>query len=334
MEKGITIAGNLIVDNVKSIDAYPQQGMLANIRSVSRCIGGCAGNTIMDLSIIDPALPLACIGKVGCDETGDYIVSLLESRGIDVAQVGRASQPTSFTDVMTSRENGQRTFFHNRGANAAFTDTDIDFDRVETSIFHIGYALLLDGFDQEDAEHGTVMAKTLRRLRQKGIRTSLDVVSEHGDRFRKVVVPSLKYCSYAIMNEIEAGMVTDVPVRDESGTLLAENLEEVCRRLLAFGVEECVVVHMPEMGCAMDSAGRYTRVGSCEIPQQDIRGTVGAGDAFCAGMLYAFYQGWDIEAALRFANGAAACNLMAEDSISGMQDKGVIQSLQYAIREV
>ena len=73
MNKGIAIAGNLIVDNVKMCDVYPESGMLTNIREVSRCIGGCAGNTIADLAIIDPSLKLQCIGMVGSDADGVYV---------------------------------------------------------------------------------------------------------------------------------------------------------------------------------------------------------------------------------------------------------------------
>lgn len=41
MDRGIAVAGNIIVDIVKNVDCYPQLGMLANIRSLSPAIGGC-----------------------------------------------------------------------------------------------------------------------------------------------------------------------------------------------------------------------------------------------------------------------------------------------------
>ena len=66
---------------------------------------------------------------------------------------------------------------------------------------------------------------------------------------------------------------------------------------------------------------------SLKLPQGYIKGTVGAGDAFCAGCLYAIYHGYDDHAMLEFASGAAACNLAAEDSVSGMKDKKYIHDL-------
>ena len=59
----------------------------------------------------------------------------------------------------------------------------------------------------------------------------------------------------------------------------------------------------------------------------DIKGTVGAGDSFAAGCLYGIYNGFTDAEILEFASGAAACNLAAEDSVSGMRDAGYIRGL-------
>ena len=39
---------------------------------------------------------------------------------------------------------------HKKGANAEFSPEDIDIDSLSCDIFHIGYVLLLDKFDEED----------------------------------------------------------------------------------------------------------------------------------------------------------------------------------------
>lgn len=54
----ITIAGNLVVDNIKTIDVYSKRSMLSNILDVERCAGGCATNTIVHLAKIDGDIPL------------------------------------------------------------------------------------------------------------------------------------------------------------------------------------------------------------------------------------------------------------------------------------
>ena len=52
-----------------------------------------------------------------------------------------------------------------------------------------------------------------------------------------------------------------------------------------------------------------------------IKGSVGAGDTFCAGSLYGIYHGLSDEQILKFASAAAACNLFAANSIDGIKSK-------------
>ena len=57
----------------------------------------------------------------------------------------------------------------------------------------IGYILLLPALDAPDDEYGAKMARLLHRAQKQGLKTSIDVVSESGDRFAKLVTPALKY---------------------------------------------------------------------------------------------------------------------------------------------
>ncbi|MBE6688026.1 MAG: carbohydrate kinase family protein [Ruminococcaceae bacterium] len=329
MSKGIIIAGNLIVDHVKVCDDYPKIGLLTNIREVSDCIGGCAGNTICDIAKIDPSVPLKCFGKVGNDADGTYIKNLLTSLGVNIDGVKTSqTQPTSFTDVMSAISAKERTFFHARGANAEFSIDDIDFDNLEADIFHIGYALLLDGFDAEDPEYGTVMAKTLAKVQAKGIKTCIDVVSESSDRFNRIVTPALKYCTYIIINEVEAELITGITIRDTDGKMSENAIKEACKVFFEKGVGEVVCIHFPEGGYYVDKDGNCTYMSSVNIPKSDIKGKVGAGDAFCAGMLYSLYKGFDAKYSLRVAGAAAACNLTEQNSIDGLRSFDEMMKLE------
>ncbi|HSK68932.1 MAG TPA: carbohydrate kinase family protein, partial [Candidatus Limnocylindria bacterium] len=73
MDRGITCAGNLIVDQVKEIEAYPQPGNLTTIKAVSRTVGGLVPNCLLALRALDPVLPLEAVGLVGNDEPGDWL---------------------------------------------------------------------------------------------------------------------------------------------------------------------------------------------------------------------------------------------------------------------
>ncbi len=59
--KGIAVAGNVLVDIVKSIDTYPEKGMLVNINDISMAVGGCVPNTSINLAKIDRSIPITAL---------------------------------------------------------------------------------------------------------------------------------------------------------------------------------------------------------------------------------------------------------------------------------
>ena len=325
--KGVTIAGNIIMDVVKSIGTYPEKGMLVNISDIDASVGGCAPNTAIDLAKIDRRVPISVIGKVGTDENGRFIVSKLQKHGINIGKICYTSEhPTSFCDVM-SIPSGERTFFYKSGANADFSPSDIDISSLSCDIFHIGYILLLDKFDAEDAEFGTVMARFLHDLQKAGIKTSIDVVSDSSGNFEKKVIPALKYCNYVIINEIECCGIWHVDARLPDERINKAGVREAMEKTLAAGVGDLVVVHCKECSFSMDKKGVFTEIPSLNVPPEDIKGAVGAGDAFCAGCLYAIYNGYGASEMLEFASAAAACSLLEANATDGMRDRNEIVKL-------
>lgn len=328
-KKGICIAGNILADIIKNIDYYPNSGLLTTIRNVKLSVGGCVPNTAINLAKIDKSLPISVIGKVGKDDNGKFLLSELSRYGINCERVTiSADKPTSFTDVM-NEPSGERTFFQARGANAEFSPEDIDIDSINSQILHIGYILLLDSFDEEDKEYGTVMARFLHDVQQRGIKTSIDVVSESRPDFKDKMIPAFKYCDYVIINEIEAGMVSDISAYNEKGELDINNIRKMMEFIASKGVKEKVVIHCKPAGFCYDVAsGKFTSVASLNIPKSEIKGSVGAGDTFCAATLYAIYNNFTDEQLLKFASSAAACNLFAENSVDGMKSKSEIEKME------
>lgn len=323
--RGIMFAGNILVDVVKNIWKYPQKGTLASITDVSRSVGGLVPNTAINLAKIDRSIPLCAIGRVGDDEYGRYVTGRMEHFGIDTKYVKVSpTAPTSFSDVM-SEPQGERTFFHARGANAEFNPNDVNLNTLPGKILHIGYILLLDCFDRADAEYGTVMARFLHEAQERGIKTSIDVVSDSGADYHSKIAPALPYCDYVVINEIECCSVWGLEARRRDGRLHWENIRLAMRKTADCGVRERVVVHSKEAGFCLDTqSGQFTQVPSLQLPKEMIKGSVGAGDAFCAGCLYAIETGLTAQAMLEFASAAAACSLLAENSVDGMVEKSEV----------
>lgn len=333
MEKGIAIAGNMIVDILYPISGFPKPGELVTITGdVSRATGGCVCNDIVDLAILDPSLPLTALGRVGDDEAGDFVLQKMrEHPCIDLSQVRRGGT-TSFTLVMADEISKQRSFYQCRGANAEFCEADINWDALNADLLHIGYILLLDALDAPDEEYGTKMARLLHTARQRGIKTSIDVVSEAGERFRHIVGPALKYTDYCIINELEAQATTEVELVDADGKLIRENLPAALKRMKQMGVTTWAVIHCPEGGFGLDENDKFVQVEGLKLPEGYIKGSVGAGDAFCSGVLYAAWKGLPMAQGLELGTAAAACSLSQPGATEGMRGYEETMSLYRKLR--
>ena len=320
MRKGICCAGNMIVDITYPIETWPRQNELTHItEGITQSTGGSVCNTITDIAKLDPSMHLVASGFAGHDAEGDFVLAELgKYPNIDLSMVKRDGR-TSFTAVMSNNQTKERTFFQHAGANAYYGEEHIDWDRLDVNIFHIGYILLLPHLDEPDAEYGTKMARLLHRAQQAGMKTSIDVVSESGDRFKRLVTPALKYTDYCIINELETQQTTGVALRDDDGTLHVENMKAALEKLHELGVSTWAVIHCPEIGCGMDADGNYFEFRSLKLPKGYIKGTVGAGDAFCAGVLYAAESGRSLPEALKLGACSAAASLSEVSASDGVK---------------
>lgn len=320
MRKGICCAGNMIVDITYPIETWPKQNELTHItEGITNSTGGSVCNTITDLARLDPQMHLVASGFAGHDTEGDFILQEMKKYpNIDLSMVKRSGR-TSFTAVMSNNQTKERTFFQHAGGNAYYGEEHIDWDCLDVNIFHIGYILLLPALDAEDPEYGTKMARLLHKAQTLGMKTSIDVVSETGDRFARLVTPALKYTDYCVINELEAQQTTGICLRDAQGNLHMENMPLALQKLKELGVSTWAVIHCPEVGCGIDENGKYWEVPSLKLPKGYIKGTVGAGDAFCAGMLYSAEKQLPMGDALKLAACSAAASLSEVTASDGVK---------------
>lgn len=320
MRKGLCFAGNAIVDQVKFVEQYPTPGTLTSITDTALSLGGLMCNCALDAARLDPNIPISAIGVVGTDDAGDYILGQLKQHpSIDLSGIRRAGM-TSFTDVITE-PGGRRTFFHYRGSNALLGPDDFAFGRIRANILHIGYVLLLDTLDAPDPNDTTTLCRVLKSARKHGIRTSVDVVSEEGARFARLVPPALRYTDYCFLNEIEAERTTGIQLRD-GDVLQRDNFIPCLRALTDMGVARWAVIHTPELSYGLDiKTGGYWCEPSFNLPKGFIVSAVGAGDAFATGMLLGAYYGWSLRKAMHMATAVAGYSLSgrgASDAIKPM----------------
>lgn len=318
MRNGILVGGNWIMDQVKLIDVFPEEEKLVNIFTESSCNGGSAYNVIMGMVKLQANFPLSGVGLVGDDDKGERIITHCQSLGINTGQIKKTSfAHTSYTDVMSVKSTGKRTFFHQRGANALLDISDFDFSASQDKIFHLGYLLLLDRLDIIEADGTTRGSQVLKNAKQQGLITSVDIVSERSDRFKDVIPPSLPYIDYLFVNEYEAGKITGIDTTMD-GSIILKRCYEAAHRIIDMGVKQWVILHFPTGVIAVSRDGQTHYQPSINMPAEKIAGASGAGDAFAAGVLTGVHNNLDIKACLNLGVCAAASSLFEPTSSDGI----------------
>lgn len=316
---GILVGGNWIIDQVKVIDIYPEEEKLSNILAKYSCNGGSAYNVLKALCKLNAGFKLYGIGRVGDDERGNRIIEDCISMDVDTDQLLKTDlAPTSYTDVMTVKSTGKRTFFHHRGANALLKETDFDFRNSDAMIFHLGYLLLLDQLDVLNADGISGAAVVLKRAQQHGLITSVDIVSENSSRFKEIIPCALPYIDYLFINEFEAQMLTGIATVCHDGKAILEKCEEAASEILKMGVNQWVILHFPEGAIALSKNNEFIFQPSINLPADKVKGSVGAGDAFAAGVLMGIHDKQGMKKSLQLGVCAAATCLFEPTSSDGI----------------
>jgi sugar/nucleoside kinase (ribokinase family) len=281
----VVCIGILVADVwAKPVNEWPERGRLSLVDRIGISIGGCAANTGIHLAKLGGSV--AVMGKVGRDVFGEFVTKTLESYGI-VARVARSDEAgTSATMVMIDDE-GERSFIHYVGANATLRPEDLDMELIKQArvVAFLG-ALVMPGFDGEPA------ASVMAEARAAGATTALDTVWDDTGRWMEVLEPCVRQADLFLPSLAEAQELTG-----------EREPRRVAKKLLDYGVK-VVVLKMGEEGCyVLSREGEEYMVPVYEVNAVD--GT-GSGDAYVAGFLRGYVEGWPLERCAKFGNAAGA----------------------------
>ncbi len=304
---GVICAGNWIVDLVHDIDRWPGESELTRIGQQTRGVGGGAANVISALARLETGFPLYPMGAVGDDEHGMFILEACKTLGLPTSGLfTKAGIATAHTHVM-SVAGQSRTFFYQGGANDALSADDFPvgtFADTEASIFYLGYLTLLGELDKTTEDGTTNAAKVLNRARHAGLTTCVDLVSIRHPRFHEIVAAAAPCVDYLIANEIEAAFAS---VNEPAQTTC--DLTQLAHSLLGLGVRQAVILHSAEQAVWLGADGTELAFAIAPLPPEEIASNLGAGDAFCAGLLYGIHEAVSPDRALQIAIAAARASL-------------------------
>ncbi|OBR65284.1 hypothetical protein A7K91_20085 [Paenibacillus oryzae] len=266
----------------------------------------------------------ALIAKTGNDEFGRFLAEALTRAGVEGSGVVRdQGNATTLAFVHLDKE-GDRSFsfYRNPGADQMLEERELDWSLIDSaSILHVGSVSLT----HEPSASATLAA--LRYAKAAGKMVSFDpnlrpALWSSLQHARTMILEALQYADIVKVSEEELLFLTGTDDASEGSLQLMER----------FGTGVILV--------SFGGEGSFCRIGSrtCSVQAYPVRAidTTGAGDTFFGAFLHKLLEHgepaeqWrveEIQAALQFANAAAALVTTRKGAMSSMPDFQEIKRL-------
>jgi len=282
-------------------------------------------------------VPVRLMGKVGDDLFGRAILDIVRAHGPTLTEGMLVTQdaPTSYT-IVISPPGADRVFLHCPGANDTFAADDVPYHQLSGArLFHFGYPPLMR---RMYADGGGELASLLRRVREQGLVTSLDMAlpdpaSEAGRApWREIMERVLPYTDVFVPSLDETlFMLGRGPAARPDGSLLSD----VASELLNMGAS-VVVLKLGAEGLYLRTTSDTSKLAAlapclatatvawtarellAPCFEVGVVGTTGSGDCTVAGFLAGLLHGLPPEEAMAAAVAVGACSVEAADATSGV----------------
>jgi len=230
-----------------------------------------AGGSPRNVAVGLARLGVACsfLGKISNDAFGQMLADDLFDNGVDLSNLVRSELPSALAFVLEDGDGGEAFQFYGEGT----ADQDLSADEVPEGLFEDVEAVHFGSYSMVLGRTGSTLRSLMRSVQGQTV-----VLLDPNVR------PSLLSCD-AYLRRIESlvpfANLVKVSQQDLSWLFLDEQPEDVARRWLDLGPDVVVVTHGGR------GAIGYTRRSETHSPgvSIEVADTVGAGDAFTAGLL-------------------------------------------------
>ncbi len=319
VRRGILTGGTWCIDHNRLLDHWPRENGRADIQSSVSSGGASSCNMAIDMKKLDSAMPVATIGMIGDDSDGRFLCAEADRYGIDRSRllVSKEAQ-TDYTDAFTSLATGHRTHISFFAASHLLTPDHFDFARSSHRIFHLGLPGIHRVLDAPWKDDANGWVTVLKKARAEGFETNMELASISAERLSALLRPCLPHLDLLIANDHEIGGIAGLTTVEDGQTDI-EACKAAAEKLLDGGVRKVVVAHFPA-GAIMASPERgIVTMPSVDVPASAKIGANGAGDAFAAGFLYGWHEGWPAAETLRLAHASAAASLRHITTYGGVE---------------
>jgi ribokinase len=287
----VTVVGSYIVALVMDVDRIPLEGETVVGRNYHTTHGGKGSN--MAACAARLGAEASFLGKIGRDAFGEGFLRLLENEGVRRDAVLYSEQRPTAVGFIIFSTRGTNLIVIDRGANGDFLPADVEAHAGVVQQADVSLSPL-----EIPLETALAGAKVAQAAARKFILNPAPAVDLRGQDLS---------CVFALTpNEREGrvclGLAPDAPISDH----------EVARRLLESGPQH-VMLTRGEKGVLWASPGELRTVPALPVKVVD---TVGAGDAFNAGLAVGLSEGKTVLEAIVLGVTAASLSTRRRETIA------------------
>jgi len=282
----VTILGRI------GYDLYSEEPhvKLPKVRRFSRYLGGSSANMAVGLARLG-----ANVGIVSClgdDSLSEFLVDFLQSEKVDTSHVQRAPGylPSLCLTEVSPPDRFPQVFYRHDAVDIMLRATAGDLDYIASSRMFITNGTSLCASPSRESTY-----YALERAKRAGCRVVFDVdyramswpsPAEAGQAVRL----ALPFIDVLIGNQPELRLVTGEPDLDRATEILRERVP-------------LLVSKLGEQGTRVWHGGDSVFLPPYSV---EVVSTIGAGDGFASGFLYALLEGKPVAECLHYGNAAAA----------------------------
>jgi sugar/nucleoside kinase (ribokinase family) len=266
---------------VRPVEAIPEGQGAALVEDIRITAAGTAGGTALTLAKLGASVRSA--GAIGEDATGDMLLRLLQTAGIDTELLIRRANTLTSASVLPIRPNGDRPSLHLLGANVSYGLDDLPWSAIsQATHLHLGGPELIGA---------QTAARVLSFAKEHGVVTSMDLLAPGALGNFDLIADALPFTDYILPNDDQVVGFTG-----------AAGVVDGAHKLLDGGAGTVAVT------CGAAGALIVTGDSADHVPAfaTDVVDTTGCGDAFSAGFLRGVALGRPPLAAAVLGSAAAA----------------------------
>ena len=283
MKKMIVCMGSVNMDLCMYMQAMPAVGETVRTDNFATYPGGKAGNQAAAAGELGGRV--CVLARLGDDSFSSQLTEELRKHGVEDRYLIYEKGATAGIAMIRIDAQGRNSISFTPGANAAISPADV---RANADAFEEGGILLITLELPLDT-----VREAMKLAKERNMQVVLDPspVPEGG-----LPADLCAMVDYAKPNEVEAELLSGVPVKDFESAAVA------CERLMAMGIAH-PVISMSDKGAYTCIDGKPVQIAPVKVDAID---STAAGDVFLGAFAVALAGDEPVERCLHYANTAAA----------------------------